>query len=112
ERAGERRVQAAQRWADQLADKARLTDAQKASVLSIAQDLLQRQREMRESAASPTGGGPPGQSWGEQRRALVAQGEQKLRDVLSTKQMAVYEESGDLRLDAILRGGMRGRGGP
>jgi hypothetical protein len=106
ERVDERRSAMAQRWADQLAEKLELSDAQKANVLAIAQDLGQRLRELRESANGP----PGGPSMREQRTALVTQAEKRLGEVLSSRQMQVYQESSELHLGSALRGG-RGRGG-
>jgi hypothetical protein len=103
----DRREAAAQRWADQLGDKLALTDAQKAGVLGVAQDLLQKLRDLRD--ADP--GAPQGPGWREQRAALVAQGEQRLGELLSSRQMATYKDSPDLHLDAVLRAARGGRGG-
>jgi hypothetical protein len=111
ERAGERderRMQGAQRWADQLAEKLQLAEPQKASVLAVGRDLLQRLRDMRDAAVAP----PTGPSWAEQRTALVAQGEKQLSELLSPQQMQAYRASSDLHLETIARGGGRGRGGP
>jgi hypothetical protein len=107
----ERREQAAQHWADQLGDKLELTDKQKAGVLGVAQDVLQKMRDMRD--ADPAPGAAPAPTFREQRAAMIAQGEQRLGELLSAHQMQVYKESPDLRLDTVLRGGWApGRGGP
>jgi hypothetical protein len=108
ERRDERRTQVAQRWADQLAEKAALNDTQKASVRAIADDLAQKMRDLREA----DGGADPGRGWADQRNALRTQGEQRLSETLTARQMQVYRESGDLGIDQVLRGGGgRGRGG-
>jgi hypothetical protein len=105
----ERRQQAAQHWADQLGEKLELTDKQKAGVLGVADDVMDKMREMREAAP----GAGPGPGWRDQRNTLIAQGEQRLGEVLSAHQMEVYKESPDLHLDTVLRfGGGPGRGGP
>jgi hypothetical protein len=110
ERAGEReerRVQVTQRWADRLAERLSLSDAQKAKALAIAEDLAQKLRDLRDAD-----GGLGGGSWPEARDALRAQGEQRLGEVLSATQMATYRESSDLRIDAAARGGARRREQP
>ncbi|MFT3768075.1 MAG: hypothetical protein QM820_21710 [Minicystis sp.] len=112
ERAGEReerRTQAQQRWADRLAEEAGLTDQQKAKALAIAQEMAEKMRDMRDSDAGPTSR----EAWVAQRDALRAQGEQRLAEVLSAKQMEVYRQSSDLQMNAGWgRGGRRGGGGP
>jgi hypothetical protein len=104
-----RRAQAAQHWADTLAEKLELTDKQKNATLVVAEDVMQKMRDLRD--AEPGAG--PGPSFREQRTAMIAQGEQRLGEVLSARQMAVYKDSPDVHLDTILRGGGGfGRGGP
>lgn len=104
ERAGEReerRAQASQRWADRLAEQAELSDAQKAKALTIAQELAEKLRDLREADAGPASA----QAFRAQRDALRTQSEQRLAEVLSAHQMEVYRGSTELQMEA---GGGRG----
>lgn len=103
----ERRTQSLQRWADRLAEQASLSAVQKTKVLAIAQELNDKVRDMRDSDA----GANTRQEFLAQREALRAQSEEKLKEVLSQKQMEVYRGSSELQLDIGWGRGGRGRRG-
>jgi hypothetical protein len=83
-------------WGDKLAEKAELNDTQKAKAIEIATELQEKIRELR----SPDGGLPPNRELGPKRDELREQAEKRLADVLSTKQMQVYRDSPELRIDS------------
>lgn len=105
----ERRQQAVGQWADRFGQQLQLSEEQKAKVLAIAQDYVQKLRDLHDSDAGPT----TREEWRSQRNALRDQSEQSLSGVLTPSQMQSYKASEDLRIDAAMRGGWGGgRGRP
>jgi hypothetical protein len=105
-RRNERQVQQAKRWADRLGEEASLNNDQKAKVLEIAQQYMEKLRQ----AGQADGGPVSREERNERRNAARADAEKQLGEALSPRQMQTFKGSEALQLDAIARGGTR-RGG-